>query len=57
MNKDQDDITIRVGTFEGYPIEQTITREEIQRAGLAGMTEQEVINLTIETYRDWQADC
>jgi len=54
MDKDQDDITIRVGTFEGYPIEQTISREEIQRSG---MTEEEVINLTIETYRDWQADC
>jgi hypothetical protein len=52
-----ENITIQVGTFEGFPIEQTITAQEIREAQKYGISETDLINLEHETFRDWQADC
>ena len=57
MLKNFDNITIQVGTFEGFPIERTITAQEIREAQKYGISKTDLIDLEKSTYRDWQADC
>jgi len=50
-------IVIQVGTYEGHPIEQTISDEMLKDAEADGFSEQDLIELAKSSYRDWQADC
>jgi len=45
--------------FEKNGVRYTIDfrLEEIKEAAKYGMTEQDLIDLVLSTYRDWQADC
>jgi len=56
--KDYIDIDIQVATCEGYPVMQTITADEQKEFVEAGYgTISDLIDHTLVTYRDWQADC
>lgn len=50
------DYTIQVGTFEGYPIERTVTAEDQKEMHDAGFSDSEIYDFHSQ-YRDWQADC
>lgn len=52
------DIEYQVGTFEGHPIMQVLTVEEqIEIESIEGLTVDDVIDMNISSYRDWQSDC
>ena len=53
-----EDITIQVGNAHGYPVETTISAED-QKAFIDGGygTIEDLIDMEISSYRDWQADC
>jgi len=53
-----EDITITVGTCEGFPIKQTITAKEQEEFVAGGYgTVSDLIEINKNSYRDWQADC
>lgn len=52
-----EDYLLQTGTFEGMPIYTTITAEYQKEAAKYGITLSDLIDLELETTRDWQADC
>ncbi len=51
-------ITYQVSTYEGHPIMETMSIEEqkdIEK--IEGLTVSDVIEMNINSYRDWQCDC
>lgn len=52
------DIEYQIGNFEGHPIMEVMTIEEQKYIDKTeGMTVNEVINMNISSYRDFQSDC
>jgi hypothetical protein len=57
-SKEYQDISIRLGLIEGFPVYHTITAEEQQdyvESGYGSVSE--LIETEISSYRDWQSDC
>ena len=51
-------IIYQVSTYEGHPIMETMSIEEqkdIEK--IEGLTVSDVIEMNINSYRDWQCDC
>ena len=53
-----EDITIQIGTTEGYPVMATISvQEQLEFIRDGYGTLNDLVELYQVTYRDWQADC
>ncbi len=56
--KTYEEITYQIGSFEGFPILETMSIEEQKEIEkIEGLTVSDVIDMNISNYRDWQCDC
>ena len=58
MNKEYQDISYQVSTFEGVPIMETITAQEQKDFVENGYGKvSDLIEMNQSAYKDWQSDC
>ena len=52
-----EDYTFQVSQEEGYPVMSTITSEDQLAAAEDGISLQDLIDMELKSYRNWQCDC
>lgn len=52
-----EDYTFQVGSEHGYPVFSTITAEDQKDAAEHGLTLDDLIEMELDSFGDWQRDC
>ena len=52
-----EDYTFQVSQEEGFPVMSTITSEDQKAASEDGISLQDLIDMELKSYRNWQCDC
>ena len=55
--KELEDYTFQVSSWEGFPVMSTITVADQIAAAESGISLQDLIDIELTSYRDWQCDC